>query len=152
MISAYFASLGALDLLFVSLAVVGASLLLVRTVMMLAGIGHHDVDISGVGGHFDVHFDHGGDVHSGDSDSSSDADFRLFSLQTLTAFFLIAGLAGLAFHRGSHLGAAISVLGALAAGALMMVVIAWLLSTLRRLQTSGTIDLRSAVGEEGTVY
>jgi membrane protein implicated in regulation of membrane protease activity len=120
----------ALDNTFLIAAVFGGLLLLVTAVGSLFG-GAVD-DLAGLGG--------GGDL-------------QLVSSHTLTAFFTVFGLAGLALHRGSGVGPLASMLGAVAAAVLVMLAVAKLVQMLRGLESSGNLDLAAhAVGCRGEVY
>ncbi|MHC5054466.1 MAG: hypothetical protein ACYTKD_07095 [Planctomycetota bacterium] len=61
------------------------------------------------------------------------------------------GLVGLACYK-ADLGGALSVGGGIAAGAVSVAIITKLLAALLRLQSSGTISLKNAIGQDGTVY
>jgi membrane protein implicated in regulation of membrane protease activity len=119
----------ALDNTFLIAAVFGGLLLVITAIASLFG---GDVDeLAGFGG----------------------ADLQLVSSHTLTAFFMVFGLAGLALHRGSMIGPLGSMLGAIAAAALVMLAVAKLVQLLRRLESSGNLDLAAhAVGCRGEVY
>jgi membrane protein implicated in regulation of membrane protease activity len=82
----------------------------------------------------------------------SDASFRIFTLQGLLGFFMMFGLIGLALTQQIGLGDFWSLLGALAAGILTMWLVSRLFIGVGRLQESGNIDYRNAVGAEGVVY
>jgi membrane protein implicated in regulation of membrane protease activity len=132
----------------------GFVLLVVRIILMIAGIGHGaDVDT-----HVDVHTDiHGGDAgghdvsghgHHGDSDTS----FKMLTLQGIMGFLLMFGLTGYVLNGTYVLGSIISAAGATTAGLASMWIIAKLFSMLMKLQSSGTIEIANAVGQEGNVY
>ncbi len=127
-------------------AVVGGVLLLLRTLMLLAGFG---ADAGGGGADFDP----GTDVSDGDvSEGTPGADFRLFSVHGITSFFLLFGLSGYLLNARELCAplpaAAISV----ALGLVAMFAIAKIFQASRRLQTDGTVRLADAVGQNGTVY
>ncbi len=139
----FFSTLNGLEIFFLVCAVTGGSLFLIKLILQLAG-GDHG-------------FDHGdGDIGHGDastdSHADSDASFKVFSLHGITSFFMMFGLVGFAFYRESHVGAIPSIAGAFAAGSATVWVIAKLFSAMYGLQSSGTLDITSAVGSEGTVY
>lgn len=100
----------------------------------------------GIGGDLDVDLDtdigHDGAGH----------DFKVLSLQTLSAFFMGGGWMGLAAYRLLELSPAPAALVAVGSG----VAVGWLLLTLLRamlkLQNSGNITLDEAVGLTGQVY
>ncbi len=131
-----------LDKIFLFCAILGGMAFLARMVMMFIGMGDHDagVDAHDIGDH--------GDAGHGDSDAS----FKLLSFQGLTAFFMMFGLVGLASHMQSGLAAAVSILAASIAGIFSMYLIARMFAMMTRLQSTGTMDINQAIGEEGTVY
>jgi membrane protein implicated in regulation of membrane protease activity len=94
---------------------------------------------------------HGGaEVHGHGGDT--DASFKLMSLQSITAFFMMFGLVGLALSRQSKWPETLSIFGALAGGLFSVWVIGKLMVLLGKLQSEGTLDIRNAIGQEGTVY
>ncbi len=135
-------------------AAVGSVFFLIQLVLLSLGGGDAGTDVGAdVGGHI------GDGTLGGDADlsadghhPSSDLGFKLLSFQGLTAFFMLFGLVGLAMSRGSGLGGGISVLTATAAGFLGMLVVARLFRFFIGMQSSGTIDMRNAVGRTGRVY
>ncbi|MBI5014020.1 MAG: hypothetical protein HZB55_00815 [Deltaproteobacteria bacterium] len=129
------ASLSGMGKIFAGSAVLGGCLFLVRLVLQFLG---------GDGGNGDA-----AGAHDGLGDT--DASFKLLSFQGLTAFFMMFGLVGLALDQ-SGAAAGLAILGALAAGAGSVWLISKLFSSLIRLQSSGTLDLANAVGQEGSVY
>ncbi len=128
-----------LEMLFVGCATLGGVLFFIRLVLMFMG-GESEVD-----GDVDVDADAGG----------SDTSFKILSLQGLTGFFMMFGLIGLAVLRAMAPGAAgniVSILAAVGAGLFAVWVITKLFSMMKGLQSSGTLDLANAVGQEGSVY
>ena len=122
-------------------AVAGGVVFAIQLVLMFAGASS------------DVDFD--GDVDMGGGDvghAAADISFKVLSLQGLSAFFLMFGLVGLALLKQSHAGDIMSLLGAFAAGWASTWVISKIFRTFSRLQSSGTLDMASAVGATGTVY
>jgi membrane protein implicated in regulation of membrane protease activity len=122
---------------FLICAGVGGFFFLIKLIGMCFGADHGDADFSA---------DHDFAVHEGD------AGFRLLSVQSVAAFFLLFGLVGYAMLRVSKFPAGWAVTGASAAGLTAMVVIALVFMLFRRMQSSGTLDLANAVGQEGQVY
>jgi membrane protein implicated in regulation of membrane protease activity len=160
----FFESLKPIETVFFICAFVGGALFLVRMILFFFGMGHHGVDadagFDGDVGHagdvgHDIGHDAGHDMghaqgadHAGDTDSS----FKFISLQSITAFFMMFGLVGLALSWQSKWPATLSIGGALAAGFFSVWVIGKLMSAMGRLQSEGTLDIRNAIGQEGTVY
>ena len=121
-------------------AVAGGTLFLLRSLLLFAGFGG-DADVPA-------------EVPAGDvSGGESMADFHLFSVHGVTAFFLMFGLAGWLLSRGeaawSPVGAAAA---AVAAGAVTLLLVAKIFSASRKLQSDGTVRLADAAGAEGAVY
>jgi hypothetical protein len=121
----------------------GTFVFLIRVVLMFLGAAgldfHHDVHIDGGGGAGDVHHD------------SSDA-FKLLSIQTITAFLMGFGWAGLIAYRGMDWGVPMSLLLGAAGGVGMVWLVGILLKAAFDLQTSGNIPIEATIGVEGTVY
>lgn len=120
-----------LDTLFLFCAIVGGGILALRIVVMLFGAGGHDA------------------MHD---DGTGDAGTRLLSIQGISAFLVMFGLVGLALLRESNAPGAAALTLALLAGAFAMWAIAQAFRAMARLQSSGNLDLRHAIGKEGVVY
>lgn len=125
-------------------AFVGTALFLIRLATMLLG---HGVD-----------FDHdgaldaaGADVPDAHHSDSADA-FKILSLQTLAAFAMGFGWAGLGALRGTEWAPWVSVPVGIVGGVAMVWLLAILLKGAHELQSSGNVPIRSAIGAEGTVY
>jgi len=127
-------------------ALVGGTILVLQTIMMLVGIGgDHDVghDVGGDAGDLAGH-----DVgHVGDEMSF----LKWLSLKTIVSSLTFFGLAGMAAGKAgwspwTGLGIAI------AAGTASVLVIAFLMASLWKLQSRGNLDLKNAVGHTARVY
>jgi hypothetical protein len=118
-------------------ALAGTIFFLGRVVMMLF-VG--DVELHHDAGGFDL--DHG---------DSSEA-FKVLSLQSIAAFLMGFGWTGLFVVQGLGLPALLGVPAGVAVGGGMMWVLGRLFGLVRRLQSSGTMDISAALDEEGTVY
>lgn len=136
-------------------AVIGGTVLGCQFLMTLLGLGH-DVpsDMPDDVPH-DFHFGHGG----GDADHDvahdsghHEASFlRMITFRTVvaaTTFFGLAGLAG----SSAELPGELTFVVALAAGAAAMYSVHWLMQSLKRLRSDGTVRIERAVGRAGTVY
>lgn len=152
-----------MPLLFMICAVVGGTILICQFVLTLIGLGgdhgvdfSHDVahDFAGGGGHDAV----GGDAHTGDDGGHDGSQahgsswiFAVLSFRTLVAAFTFFGLVGLAAQSmGQNPG--IQVVLASAAGIGAMYGVHWLMRTIARLGEDATLRVKSALGQEGTVY
>lgn len=153
-----FENLGILNWIFLISGLLGGSLFIARLILMLAGMGDGDTPDAGHDFHIDVHADShagmgGSEVHdTGSHGDNSDSSFRIISLQGIMGFFLMFGSLGFVSHRIAGAGTLISVVLAAGAGFITMWLTAKLLSALLRLQSDGTVDIRNAIGKEGTVY
>ena len=140
-------SLTAMEWIFFISAVAGGSLFLVRMLLMfVAGVGHD------MGLHVDP--GDGVDVHV-DGDASvdhADAGMKLLTFQGFMAFFMMFGLMGLWGMRGGMIGATLSLITAVATGVGSAWLIALLTRFMMRMQSSGTLDIYNALGQEGSVY
>ena len=99
----------------------------------------------------------GGDVLSTDGDadlaveSDTGIDFQFLSIKNLVAFFTLFGWVGV-LTSSSGMAAIWSVLLAIVAGLLMMLLMATLMYFMSKLTESGTLELKNAKGRTGTVY
>jgi membrane protein implicated in regulation of membrane protease activity len=158
-------------------ACAGFALLLVRIILMAAGAGHGADADSGADVHADISHDFsaGHDVpaghdlapghdmaaghdatsghgHGAGHHADSDASFKMLTLQGVMGFLLMFGLTGFVLNGITFAGGIISAAGAITAGIASMWIIAKFFSLLMKLQSSGTVDIANAVGQEGTVY
>lgn len=159
-----FGDMTGVDKVFLACAGFGGVLFMVRLVLMIMGAHtdadvHADGDIGDMGDIGDVHVDAGhvdvdahadidadGDVHG------SDASFRLLTLQGITAFFMMFGLVGLAMRKGSAQSEGLAMLAAVGGGGVALWIMAKITQMVMGLQSSGTLNLRNAIGQEGRVY
>ncbi|KAA3648290.1 MAG: hypothetical protein DWQ07_04675 [Chloroflexi bacterium] len=143
------ANLSFIEIIYWASAIIGGTLFIFRAVLFfIAG----DVsDVEGTDGFFeagDVDISDGStEIHHGDTDLS----FKLLSLQSLTAFFMMFGIFGLAFVAAGW-DVIWTVFGGAAIGVFAMWVLGLIFNTMIRLQSEGTIDIENAIGETGTVY
>lgn len=125
------------DSIFLGCALLGGGVFVVRTLLQFMGIGAgHDADLGAGGG------DH----------TDSDAGFRVLSLQGVSAFCMMFGLVGLALVRQSGVSPSLALPAAGGAGLATVWVISKLFAAMGRLQSSGNVNLYSAIGQEGQVY
>lgn len=152
----FFKNLDGLELLFACCALFGTALFIIRIVIMFTGSGSE----SETG-------DHGGDFHMDGADgpdgaaghefteshpADSDLSFKLLSLQGITAFFMMFGLVGWAVLRQGSYPPLVPLLSGTLAGLFTVWVMKRIFQAAGRLQSSGTLNLSNAVGQEGTVY
>jgi membrane protein implicated in regulation of membrane protease activity len=146
-VSSFFNSLNGLEIFFMICAITGGILFLVKLIMQFVGSDHDFDHGDGDFGHADAPTDAHADAHA-----DSDVSFKVLSLHGITSFFMMFGLVGFALYRESRVGSLLAIVGAIAAGSASVWVIAKLFSTMFKLQSSGTLDIMSTVGTEGTVY
>ena len=130
----FFDQLTGLELFYLMMITAGGTVFLMRLILM-----------------FFVGTD--GDPSAADASlaDSSDAMLRYVSIQSLSSFALVGGLAGFWAERTFH-NSMVSVLLALFAGALMVFIMVRITMLLMKLQTKGNLEITDAVGKEGTVY
>jgi membrane protein implicated in regulation of membrane protease activity len=126
----WFASHNGLEQVFLLSAIVGGLILVLRLILMVAGLDHHGAD---------VHID-------------SDAGFQALTIQGLSAFFTMFGVVGYMLYHNAAFTLLLSIGGALVAGVFSMWLIHKVFSAMMKLQSSGTVSLFAAVGSEGSVY
>lgn len=132
-----------MDELFYYCALVGGTLLAIRTLMTLTGLGGDDVDFDADAADFDA--------ADGDIDAHDVHDIKLLSVQAIVAFVTFFGLAGL-LARDNELTTWPSAGVAIAAGIAAMYLVAWCMAALVKLNSSGNLRLERAIGCEGSVY
>jgi membrane protein implicated in regulation of membrane protease activity len=145
--------------LFLICAVVGGTVLVCQFVLTLVGLGGdhsadfgHDVPVDTAGGGFDGDM-HGGDPagHDAHGDHGSSWLFGVISFRTLIAAATFFGLVGLA-SESAGLDVGPQLVLAIAAGIGAMYGVHWIVRTMGRLTEDGTVRVRAALGQEGTVY
>lgn len=129
-----------LELFFLICAITGGGLFVARFIIQLIGGSGIDADTDIDVGHADVtHVD-------------ADISFKLLTVQGLTAFFMMFGLVGFALLRENKTGNGTALLGATVAGMGTVWIISKIFSSVKKLQSSGTVDNAVALGQSGTVY
>jgi len=156
----FLAESSGLERLFLVCAILGGLLFIVRLVLQFMGgdaAGHHDISSAMDAAHADMgdasFHDAGTDFQDADANiHDSYLSFKILSFQGLTAFFMMFGLVGLAMMKQTGQGPVPSLFAAVAAGAGTVWVIGLIFREAGSLQTSGNIDLRNAIGQEGEIY
>ncbi len=140
-----------IEIFYLSCAVIGGTLFLIRIILYIVGGANSDTDIDvDTGGDFQADLGHPGD-HPGDAHHGAEAGIKLVSVQGVTGFFLMFGLIGLAMSRGG-IHDLLTILGGAGAGFITMLAIAWAMLSMQKLQSSGTLQMGNAIGREGKVY
>jgi hypothetical protein len=141
----WFEALTTLQQVLFAFASVGSLLFLIQIIAMLVGIvdtdAHADVDVHG-----------SADIDADGMHADSDVDFKVISIQGIIAFFMMLGWVGLAMNRSGGFGTGMSIAVGCGAGVAMNFIIAKVFQAFKRMQSSGTMDLKNAIGQEGNVY
>ena len=154
---AWLESLTVLQRVMLFIAVPATLLLLIQTVMLFIGLGGGDGDADGGldggtpdGLHGEVHA--GGDTGEGaDGHGGFFSGLHVFTIRGFITFFTLFGWSGLLFLTlGMHWFPALFL--AIQIGIIGMVAVAVILREALRLQSDGTLDVRNALGERGSVY
>lgn len=148
-----------MTIVFIVCAAVGGTVLVIQFLLALIGLGGESLDLDvahDFGG--DFHGDVGGDFHvdtSGHVDHASEHGstwlFGVLSFRTIVAALAFFGLAGLAM-QSTGTPKPVTLLVAAAAGLVAMMVVYWMMRTLRQLRADGTVRINEAVGRHGNVY
>lgn len=138
--------------IFFCIAVPSTMLLIIQIIMMLVGLGGHGDADAGDG--VDLDGDGIPDDADGDLDTDSpDAGLAVFSLRGIVSMLCIMGWSGFGLldpDTGLPLWAGIVISFAL--GVLTLIGVAFAMKAISRLQQTGNLDLRNAVGKVGQVY
>jgi hypothetical protein len=153
-----------MDTVFLICAVLGGTVLVCQFAMTLMGMGDshgdfgsgHDfgggADAHDFGGHDAGH--HGGTEHGHADHGGKDFSTWLFGVitfRTVVAALTFFGLAGKA-ALSSGMEPVPTMLIALGSGAAALYVVHFLMQSLHRLRSDGTVQIERSVGEPGTVY
>ena len=122
--------------LYIGSAAVGGLVLLFQLALLFLG-GDADVDA-------DVDFD-------ADVGDAGDGGLNLLSARAMAGFFTFFGLAGI-WGTNSDWGTPMTLAVSAGLGSTMMVFIAWMMTALKKLASSGNVDPNNAVGKTAQVY
>jgi hypothetical protein len=144
MISEFLSGFTPTDKVFAAFAFVGTLFFFLRVVWMLIG-GFGDSDVQDMEHHAEgAHVTH---------EHGTESVFKLFSINSITAFFMMFGWMGLTASRQFEFVVPLALLCGLAAGVGSMFLIAWIFHMFTRLQSSGErFDLAATVGQTANVY
>lgn len=96
-----------------------------------------------------------GDEAAGDADEYVSGDdgigYQFFTIRNMIAFFTFFGWAGIAGINGG-LGKGFTILLAVAAGSVVVLMMAFLFRSMAKLKQSGTLQLKNAIGQVGETY
>ncbi len=125
--------------IFLCVAIPATVLMIVLIVSMLVGIGDDDIDAG------DTDIDSDGDV--------ADAGLSFFTLRGIVSMLCIMGWSGFVFLDADlGLPTPIGVLISVVLGMITLVLVAFAMRGIARLQSSGNLDIRNAIGKVGQVY
>lgn len=152
---AWWDALDILGKIFALIAIPSTLILIVQTLLMFIGggaggseLGSDASDVDMPDGVF------GDDVPGGldiDGDIGTEPGLKILSFRSIIAFLAVFGWVGIELLKlGAGSVVAISV--GIVSGFIIMVVMAFLLRELFKLQSNGNIDIRNAVGASGTAY
>jgi len=141
-----------IEIIYWGSTIIGGTLFILRTIMMLigGGLGGEDFDAD-IDTNFDADFDPDLDFDHTGTAADSDFSFQLLSMQGLTAFFMMFGLVGLATLK-AKVAIILSIGSGVLAGLFAVWVISLIFSQMKKLQSEGTLVIQNAVGVSGSVY
>lgn len=142
-------SLPFLQQLFYYCAIPSTLILVIQTILTIFGIGHDDVDID-ADLDMDVDTDFDSDVTAADAIESA-ASLKFFSIRGIVAFFTLFGWVGVVL-AGQGINSAIVIIIAFISGLIGMFIIALLFYSINKLQCSGNIKVKNAIGQIAQVY
>ena len=132
--------------IFVCIAIPATILLIIQTVMMLVGLGTSDTDLDGDGVPDEVEA-------LGDESDAPDGDLAFFTVRGIISMLCIMGWSGLIFLDPSlSIPLPVGILISFTLGVIALVLVAFAMRGISRLQSSGNLDLRNAIGKVGQVY
>ena len=133
----WWASLTGLQQVFALIGIPATLVLVVQTVLLLVGMGGDsdaDIDADGI-----------------DIGESGDGGLTLFSVRGIMAMLCVAGWSGIVFVDFG-LGSAAAIVLAALCGVAALFGTAYLMKAVLKLQSSGNIQLGTAIGKTGEVY
>jgi len=132
--------------IFVCIAIPATILLIIQIVMMLIGLGEGDADLDGDGIPDGVEA-------PGDESDAPDGDLSFFTVRGIVSMLCIMGWSGLIFLDPSlSIPLPIGILISFVLGVIALVLVAFAMRGISRLQSSGNLDLHNAIGKVGQVY
>jgi len=149
---------------FYAIGIVSLVIMFIQIILAFIGISHGAADLGGhagfdgshdFGGHdfsHDHEFGHGHDTDSGNNDGRSDgASLRLFTVQGIVSFLVVFGWTGVICTK-SQVPLPLTLLLAVVLGAAMLLLTAKIFQMSQKLQTSGNVRFKDALGKCGKVY
>lgn len=142
----WWSSLKLAEQFFYAIALLSSAVMAVQLLLSLIGLGGDAHDIGGAG----AEVPGGVDVDHPDMEAHS-SGLGMLSVKTITAFLVGFGWTG-AVLTGYGWPILLAILGAVAVGAVFMVLVFFLMRSIYRLSESGTVDEKNAEGRAGTAY
>lgn len=125
--------------IFALIAIPSTLVLLLQTILLLFGIGDGD----------------GGDIDSGDMNTDMPGEdfgaLHVFSIRGIAGMLCIGGWSGLVMHQAGW-SLWLTILLSVVFGVATLLLLGYIMYGVSRLQSSGNVDIRMAVGKTGTVY
>ncbi|MEX1378227.1 MAG: hypothetical protein AB1Z23_12255 [Eubacteriales bacterium] len=161
--SAWWEALTTLEQFFYYVAIPSTLVLAIQFILSVIGLtGDSDVDVGDADGDidFDGDMDIDGDMDTADfhaDGTDADAadfgntDFRFVSFRTVIAFLTVFPWTGIVL-LGKGMNTALAIFIAVLAGLFAMFIIGYLFYITARLQSSGNIDYKNAIGQTAEVY
>lgn len=148
----WFAGLSGFEQVFYVIAFVSSLFFVLKTVLMMIGIGNGGIDIDG-DGIVDIpdSLDINGDGVLDSAEENAASALHFFSLHGILAFFCVGSWVTLGVFSASGLYILSLIVGFIA-GSIMLVVCAYLMRAMLRLESSGNVNTKRAIGKEGEVY
>ncbi len=134
-----------LQRIFALVGIPATLVLVVQTILLLFGLGAGHEDGCDCGCDLD------GDGIPDDLEGGSDDGLTLFSVRGIVAMFCIAGWSGIVFIDFG-MGQVEAILLAVLCGVAALFGMAYLMKSVLKLQSSGNLQLGTAVGKTGQVY
>src|SRR5262249_55652783 len=132
------------ETLYLSCAILGGTLLLCQLLLGLFGFGdHHDTGTD--------HHVHGSHDCQDAHDSHAAWFTGVLTFRSVVAALTLFGLTGLTATVNLQFDPFASLVLAVAAGAAVLFLVAWLMKSLHRLKSDGTVRIERALGRNGTV-
>lgn len=147
-------SLELIQQVFYVIAIPATVILLLQTILLLFGVGHGGAADTDQDLDMDMDADHDGDIqvdHDFDDGAEHVAGLRLLTVRGIVAFLAVGGWVGVAL-LDMDVNTVIASVVAVAAGLLAMLLVALALRFAMRMQQSGNLDMKNAVGLTGEVY
>ncbi len=123
--------------IYITCAIIGGSVLFAQFGLNLIGLGG-DTDFDDVGEDVDL-------------EDMGDPSLNVLSIRAIAGFLTFFGLVGW-IGTGAGWGHTLTAVAATAAGASVMLFIAWIMRFFKKLSISGNLDPKNAVGKTATVY